>query len=64
VDRLGKQGFARACLPKQYNWDVGLRGERGQLEATRHSVIARSYVFEPYPGQSFLHRCLLLQAPT
>ena len=47
MDRLGKQGFTRARLPEQYNWDVGPRGERGQLEATRHGVIACSYVFEP-----------------
>jgi hypothetical protein len=42
MDGLGKQGFASASLAEQYNWDVGPRGERGQLETTRHGVIACS----------------------
>ena len=42
MDGLGKQGFARASLAEQYNRDVGPGGERGQLEATRHGIIACS----------------------
>jgi hypothetical protein len=42
MDGLGKQGFAGASLAEQYNRDVRLRGEGGQLETTRHGVIARS----------------------
>jgi hypothetical protein len=42
MDGLGKQGFACASLTEQHNWDLGPRGERGQLETTRHGVIARS----------------------
>jgi hypothetical protein len=42
MDGLSKQGFARACLAEQYNWDVGPRGERCQLQTTRHRVIACS----------------------
>jgi hypothetical protein len=42
MNGLGKQGFACASLTEQHNWDFGPRGERGQLETTRHGFVARS----------------------
>jgi hypothetical protein len=47
MDGLRKQSFTSASLTEQHDWDVGPRGERCQLETTRHGVIARSEVFKP-----------------
>jgi hypothetical protein len=46
MDSLGKQGFPSPGLTEEYNWNVRPGGQRGQLETTRHGVIACSEVFE------------------
>src|SRR5207249_2565072 len=55
VDSMREQSFARASLSEKDHWHVRFRGERCQLQAARHSFIARGQVFNSQFGERLLH---------
>ena len=52
---MSKQRFARAGLAEKDDRHARFGGERGQLQATCHGFIACRQVFDPEPGERFLH---------
>src|SRR4030095_13528208 len=55
VNRVGEQGFACARLSEKHNWHVRFRGQRGQLQTTRHRLIACRQVFDSQSREWLLH---------
>src|SRR5947207_11931410 len=55
MDRMREQCFSCAGLAQKHHRYFGLRGQRCQLQTTRHALIARRQIFDPQPGERLLH---------
>src|SRR6266480_5608165 len=55
MDGMREQSLSSAGLAKKDNWYIRLRGERCQLQTTRHGLIACGQVFDSQSGERLLH---------
>lgn len=64
MDRVSEQSLSRAGLAEKHDWYFRFCRERGELQTTRHGIIARGQVFDSQPGKRLLHGQLLFHTLT